>query len=250
LRRGAIAVLFFVLALPAFAADIPVPEAKGYVNDYAGIIDSKTEAGLAALIKELQQKTTAEIAVLTVETTQPYDIFTYAMAVADKWKPGDEKKDNGLVFVVAAKDQQMYILTGYGLEGILPDARVGRIEDNYIVPLFKQGDMSAGILNGTLALAQVIAEDAGVELTGSPRPVSRAPQRRPSMDLGRLMYLAFIFFFLIPPLLGRRSRMLLPFMFLGGMGGGRSGGFGGFGGGGFGGFGGGGFGGGGAGRGW
>jgi len=249
LRRAGVALVLFVLASQASTGDIRVPEAKGFVNDYAGVIDQGTEARLSALLDELNEKTTAEIAVLTVETTNPYDIFDYALAVADKWKPGQEGKDNGVVFVVAVKDKRLYILTGYGLEGILPDAKVGRIRDSYVTPYFREGNFSAGIFNGTLAMAGVIAEDAGVSLTGAPSPVPRPHSVQPAFNLGNLLWLLFLIFFLLPPFFGRRSRGILPFLFIGGLAGsGR--GFGGFGGGGFGGFGGGGFGGGGAGGGW
>ena len=250
MKRWILALAFFAFAVPVRAGDIPVPEEKGFVNDYAGVIDPQTEARLTALIRELKQKTTAEIAVLTVETTAPYDIFTYAMAVADKWKPGDKDKDNGIVFVVAVKDGNLWILTGYGVEGILPDSKVGRIRDSYVVPYFREGDFSAGIFNGTLALVSVIAEDAGITLTGAPAPTPRTSPAKSPVNFGNLIWLLFLIFFILPPFFGRRSRGILPFLFLGSMAGpGR--GFGGFGGGGgFGGFGGGGFGGGGAGGSW
>ena len=166
--------LRFILILPLLllvAAKIPEP--NGYVNDLAGVIDPQTSAAITNLVTELKQKTTAEIAVLTVNTTDGEDIFDYSMAVADKWKVGKKGKDNGVVMVFAIQDRKMHILVGYGLEGILNDAKVGRIEDQYIVPSFKQGNYGEGILHGVQAIAKVIAPYMTIE--GLPAQPEREP---------------------------------------------------------------------------
>ena len=231
------------------AARITVPRYQGWVSDYARVLDASTQTQLTALIQELKDKTGAEIAVLTVDTTGGEDIFDYALAVAEDWKPGEKGKDNGVVFVSAVQDRKVYILVGYGLEGILPDGKVGGIEDEYVIPAFKRGDYGEGILAGVSALAQVIAKDAGVTLNQASQYPMRQ-DRGPNLNFGHLFLLLIVFLFL-----GRL--LLVPFWGWGRPGRryfGSSGGFGGFGGGGFGGgfggFGGGGFGGGGAGRGW
>jgi uncharacterized protein len=231
-----------------------VPRPEGFVTDRAGVIDAATEQKLTRLLEELRQKTGAEIAVLTVDSTAPLDDFTYAMQVVDAWKPGKKGEDTGVLVLLAVQDRKVRVLVGYGLEGILPDGLVGNIQDREMVPEFRAGRPAVGIWRGVAALAQRIAADRGVELTGMPAPRA-APTAAPQIPLW-VIVLALVLFMLLmsrggmggPGLRRGRGPVFLP----GGFGGGRGGGFGGFGGGGggFGGFGGGGFGGGGAGRSW
>jgi len=91
------------------------------------------------------------------------------MRIADAWKPGRKREDTGIVFLVAVEDRKLRVLTGYGLEGILPDGLVGEIEDREIVPAFRAGQMDEGIWRGVVALAGRIAAARGVELTGVSR---------------------------------------------------------------------------------
>jgi uncharacterized protein len=245
----------------ARAARIAVPKPQGYVTDLAGVIDGQTKARLTNVIRELKEKTGAEIAVVTVRTTTPESAFDYAMAIAEQWKPGAAGKDNGVVFLVAVDDREVQILTGYGVEGPLPDGKVGEIRDTLVVPAFKRGDYARGIADASTTMAALIAADAGVQLSGAPAPVRR-PARRGSGAIGLgLILLLFVISAFLNTLgghgrRGRRRGGWGPIILGGGAGGfGRgSGGFGGggFGGssGGFGGFGGGGFGGGGAGGKW
>src|SRR3989442_594026 len=150
--------------LCAGGADITIPPPQGLVSDFAGVIDPPTRQQLTRLLQELKDKTGAEIAVVTVETTQPLTPFDYALKVAEAWKPGAKGKDNGVVFLVAIKDHKMFIATGYGVEGVLPDGKVGAIQDEYIVPYFKEGEYARGILAGTQLMADLIAQEYGVRL--------------------------------------------------------------------------------------
>src|SRR5207247_10355877 len=178
--------LLLVLALPALAAEPRIRAAGGFVTDRAGVIRPATRERLTALLEELKQKTGAEIAVVIVPTTAPLDDFTYAMRIADAWKPGRKREDTGIVFLVAVQDRKLRILTGYGLEGILPDGLVGEIEDREIVPAFRVGRMDEGIWRGVVALAGRIAAARGVALTGVTghpvQPPSPAPGLAPSLD--------------------------------------------------------------------
>jgi len=244
---------FFLAALAALAVaggglargEPPVPVPRGFVTDLAGALPPDVTARLTALATELQAKTGAEIAVLTVETTAPFDDFTYAMRVADAWKPGRRREDTGLLVLVAVKDRKLRVLTGYGLEGILPDGLVGQIQDEEMVPAFRAGRLGEGVERGVRAFASRIAAEKGVTLTGVPPP-RRRPE--PEIDWGTILLLLLLFGALVAMAsLGPRGRLGRRGGFIpGGFG---SGGFGG-GGGGFGGFGGGSFGGGGAGRSW
>ncbi|MGE0825550.1 MAG: YgcG family protein [Candidatus Binatia bacterium] len=232
---------------------IEIPHPQGYVSDFAGIIDQKTQQKLTNLLQELKDKTGAEIAVVTVDTTTPLSTFDYALKIAETWKPGMPGKDNGVVFLIASKDRRMFIATGYGIEGILPDGKVGAIQDQYILPEFKRGDYSRGIFLGTQAMAAEIAREYRVSLTGT--VLSRRRENTAPIDFPSLVLFAILLFFLVSLFAraNRRQYFGYPSGFYHGGGYGGSGfGGGGFGGsgGGFGGFGGGDFGGGGAGRDW
>jgi uncharacterized protein len=236
----------------ARAADVPRP--AGFTTDLANVLPARTEARITALAEELRAKTGAEIAVLTVDTTAPLDDFTYAMQVADAWKPGRKREDTGIVFLVAVKDRKVRILVGYGLEGILPDGRIGEIIDGDVLPSFRAGRLDEGVLRGVEAVAGRIAAARGVTLTGV-APRGARPAARPlPWKVVVLLLLLFVVFVAVTGLASPRRRRHgfrrgggFPY---GGWGGGFGGGGFGGGGGGFGGFGGGGFGGGGAGRSW
>jgi uncharacterized protein len=258
LRTVAIAALLILLPRQMAAAPAPLPTPVGLVSDFAGVIDGATEARLTSRIRELKQKTGAEIAVVTLTTTQPDPVSERAVRLAEAWKPGDRDKDNGVLFLVAVEDRELFIATGYGIEGALPDGLVGEIRDRTIVPKFRSGDVAGGIEAGVDRMAAIIAREYRVELTGSPSPDAPAARR---FTTGDLIILAIILLVIFGPYLfsaandppgvgGRRRRRswdVGPPMWGGTFGGG---GFGGSGGGGFGGFGGGSFGGGGAGGKW
>jgi len=251
--------LLFILASAFFVPmmrgeETPIPPPQGFVSDFAGVISSSTRRQLTDLLQELKEKTSAEIAVVTVETTQPLSTFDYAMKIAEAWKPGKKGQDNGVVFLVAIKDRKMFIVTGYGVEGALPDGKVGAIQDEYIVPAFRRGEYALGILDGVRVMASLIAQEYGVTLSGVPSDsVSARGGRGDEFDPRLALLLVFILFaVLLASFTGTRRSRYTRFgrgsSYDGGFGGGFGGG--GFGGGGFGGFGGGGFGGGGAGRDW
>lgn len=240
------------------AAPAPLPTPLGLVSDFAGVIDAATEERLTDRIKELKQKTGAEIAVVTLPTTQPDPVPDRALRIAEAWKPGDRDKDNGVVFLVAVQDRELFIATGYGIEGALPDGLVGEIRDRTIVPKFRAGDLAGGIEAGVDRMAAIIAREYHVELTGSPSPDAPA---QPRFSRGDVIVLVIILLVIFGPYFfgwngppgaqgmrrRRRGWEVGPPMWGGTFGGG---GFGGSGGGGFGGFGGGSFGGGGAGGKW
>jgi uncharacterized protein len=260
-RVGLLAVLGLALLLAAdhgwAQSDFqPIPALAGPVVDRVGVLSGAAEQSIRSLALELEEKTGAEIAVLIVPTTAPEDVFDYGMRVVEQWKLGKQGRDDGLLLLIATDDRRLQFLTGYGLEAILPDGRLGAIRDGYLVPAFRAGDFDTGISQAMRAVADVIAADAGVVLSGDPaRP---PPRSREGGDrrFDPLLFLLILFFILLPMLRGGRRgrRGFAPIFFGGGLGGG----FGGRGGGGgawggaWGGVwgGGGGFGGGGAGGGW
>ncbi len=243
------------------AVDLPTP--RHYVEDYANVINSTHERSLNGILQELEQKTGVQYIILTVQTMGGLPIEQFSIELAEKWKLGQKGKDNGMIFVLSKNDRKWRFEVGYGLEGFITDQFCGRVGREVLVPYLKKDNYSEGIYQANSRIAQKIASDSGVNLSGMPKiaplGVGRRNLRRGLPCCSILPML--IFMFLIFGGRGRRGGMgmwlFLPFM-LGGFGGhggyGRSGSFGGgsFGGG-FGGFGGGmggGFGGGGASGGW
>jgi len=218
---------------------------RGAVNDFAAIIPENEKQTMENLCREVLQKTGTAIVIATVESVGDSDLETYANELYATWGIGKKGEDKGVLLFLTQKERKVRIETGYGVEGILPDGLTGQILDDYVIPYLKQGDYGKGMLNGTIAIAQIIAQDAGVQLTGEipylPRPT---PQ-----GIGLGSQLIALLFFLIMFMIVIRNPFLIPLLFLGsGRSRGLGGTFGGFGGG-FGGFGGGSSGGGGASRG-
>lgn len=166
MSRFSLVLLFILAPLDSSGADIKIPPSQGFVSDFAQVINPEYRQRLTFLLQELKDKTGAEIVVVTVETTQSLTAFDYAIKIAEAWKPGAKGKDNGVVFLVVTKDRKLFIATGYGVEGVLPDGKVGEIRDEFVVPYFKKGDYARGILAGTQVMASLIAKAQGQVLTG------------------------------------------------------------------------------------
>jgi len=125
-----------------------VPELKGRVNDNAGIINKSTEEELNQYLTSLDEQTGVQMVVLTIPSLEGEDLSSYSIKVAEEWGIGHEGKDNGALLLVAYEEHSLRIEVGYGLEGSLTDAKCGLIIRNVIVPEFKNGDYSEGILKG------------------------------------------------------------------------------------------------------
>ncbi|MFB3903731.1 MAG: YgcG family protein [Acidobacteriota bacterium] len=223
----------------------------GYVNDFAGVFRPEQRQDLEQYLAALEQKTTSQVAVVTVPSLEGNEIRDFANRLFERWGIGRKGQDNGLLLLAAIQDRKVWIEVGYGLEPVIPDARAGRVLDEYVIPYFKQGDYGTGLSEGARAIGGIIAQEAGVQLDGA--PVRGSPQPAPEEGrgigcLGYIIIAILILVFIRHPFL---LLFLLQILSSGG-GGRRGGGFGGggFGGGGFGGFGGGSSGGGGAGRSW
>jgi uncharacterized protein len=224
----------------------------GYVNDFAGVLSPETRSHLEQLCTEVDQQAHAQIAVVTIKTTGDDTIDDFAVRLEEKWKVGQKGTDRGLLFLIATDDHHYRFEVGYGLEGILPDGKVGSI-GREMVPYLREGNYDAAITMATQDIANVIAKDAGVTLTTPAENVGPEPQPHPRSAVKDILLALFAVFVLISLLRSGPNGWagFLLGMFLGNMMGGGRGGGGGFGGGdggggGFGGFGGGGSGGGGA----
>ncbi len=150
------------LSFSAGAQQSRIPEYSGYVNDYANIISRPTESALSSLISQVERMTTAQLAIVTVGSTYPLDIETYAVRLFEKWGIGQKGKDNGVLLLIAMKDRKMRIEVGYGLEGAIPDALAKVIIQDYVTPSFKAGDFDEGITKGALGIIRLIAGEYNV----------------------------------------------------------------------------------------
>jgi uncharacterized protein len=222
------------------------PEKRDFVQvyDMADVIDPAYEQQIQAVTLELLQKTRVPVMVVTMPDIEGHEYNEYTNRLYEHWGIGEKGKDKGVLIFITIKERKMRIETGYGLEGILPDGLAGEIRDRYMAPYLKKNQYGQGLLNGTLAVSQAIAQHEGVQLTGQTPREPRRDKRSGLSFLPLILILIFVFF-------SRRrggAWLLLPLLFGGGghRDSGFGGSFGGFGGG-FGGFGGGGSGGGGAG---
>jgi uncharacterized protein len=257
-RSLAILLALLGTALLVRAEDIKSIHPTGYVTDLAGVIAPDTKAQLEALCTEVEQKTGAQIAVVTVHSIGNQSIEDYAADLYKQLGVGDKQSSRGVLLLLAPDLRQYRIEVGYGLEPVITDGRAGNA-GRAMVPLLRQGDYSGAISTATSQLANYIAADRGVTLAAARAPV---PEEAPPTGGGwnfqsiwLILGILYILFVIIrrASYLGRSGRgysgsswWLVPLLFGGGGGrnsgwggGGYSGGGFGGGGGGFGGFGGG-----------
>lgn len=154
-----ILVWLVLLGLPA-GAQAPLPAPQGRVNDFAQVLDPSTTARLNALVAEVEQRTTAEIAVVVVPTTAPMTPKEYATALFNRWGVGKRGSDNGVMVLLAIDDRRVEIETGYGVEGILPDGQAGEIIRTAMLPAFTHDRWGEGLVAGTQRVAQRLLEQA------------------------------------------------------------------------------------------
>jgi len=257
--RIAVLVLLSLAGAALLGAEKPDQlQPRGYVNDFAGVLDAQAEARLTELCVELERKTDAQLAIVTIRSLEGITVEEFAEQLFKHWGIGPRGENRGVLILLAVEDRKYRIEVGYGLESILPDGKVGGF-GREMVPMLREADYHGALLRAAQRVAGVIAEDRGLSLSSAP-PESYRPERRrttdsPLVNILRLMFFLLFFGFWGVFLwilrtrglgVGRRGR--------GGWGGWTGGwgggGFGGGGGGGFGGFGGGSSGGGGASGGW
>jgi uncharacterized protein len=142
----------------AFAAlaQVAVPPLVGRVVDQTGTLSSDDIASLNQKLRDFEARKGSQIAVLVVPTTAPEEIEQYSIQVAEAWKIGRKKIDDGAILLVAKNDRKLRIEVGYGLEGALTDLTSKRIIDEIITPKFRSGDFAGGISDGVDRIIGVI----------------------------------------------------------------------------------------------
>jgi uncharacterized protein len=138
--------LFILLfcCLPIAAHSLDVPKLQGYVNDYAGMISPSVKSRIVEELRAFEQSDSTQIVLLTIPSLEGENIEEFGIKVAERWKIGQQQKDNGVLLIVSKEERKIRIEVGRGLEGKLTDLMAGRIIDQVITPRFRQGDFDAG----------------------------------------------------------------------------------------------------------
>jgi uncharacterized protein len=207
--RASLLALLLCFAVTAFAfAQVAVPPLSGRVVDQTGTLTPEATARLTLKLKDFEARKGSQIAVLLVPTTRPEAIEQYSIRVAEAWKIGRKKIDDGAILLIAKNDRKLRIEVGYGLEGALNDVTAKRIIDEIITPRFKNSDFSGGVEAGVDRMIAVI--------DGEPLPTPK-PQHEwegQGFDPGALfnpviLFAAFVLSGIMRSLLGRLAGSLV-----------------------------------------
>lgn len=163
-RLCSIALLLIVLLFPVLMGAAPAHTQSFYVNDYADVLSEETEAELMSTALDLYNQTTAQVVVLTINSLEGEDISDYAVETFRDWGIGDSNKNNGVLIVLSIEDREMWMTTGYGLEGTLTDVRLGQLRDAYAKPYYKNDDFETGTkLLFNAIINEIRTEEYGLE---------------------------------------------------------------------------------------
>ena len=174
--------LFFLCAQPVFSQEdfVAIPKLSSQVTDLTGTLSTTERAELTRMLHVFREKKGAEVVLLMLPTTKPETIETFGIRLAEQWKIGRKKIDDGAILIVAKNDRRLRIEVGYGLEGALTDIMSDHIIRTIITPLFKKGAFYQGVKNGLLAITRVID---GEELPGYQKKISFGGGRKKGSGL-------------------------------------------------------------------
>ncbi len=212
-------ILLLLFSVNCYALNVPT--LSGRVVDNAQMLDSNTKQQIESILINHENKTTDQVALLTIPSLEGDSLEDFSIRVVNEWKLGKKGKDNGVLLLISRDDRDIRIEVGYGLEGVLTDAQSNRIIRNVIAPRFKNGNFNEGLLFGIQAIVSVVSNEEISQNIEIKNPKNVRANRKGELTLGKLIF--FIILFII---FGRRRRRR-------GILGGWYGGGGGFGGGGF-----------------
>lgn len=195
-KRIFILLIILIFVGNASAQELPDYSDK-YVNDFANLFNANETNLLRTILTELEQNTTAEVVVVTINTTSPSTPAEYRTELFNYWQIGKKDKDNGLLILYSLNENRIEVETGYGLEGILPDSKIGRMLDDYYVPYRDEGQVAQGIVIFTQEVAKVIQQNS--------EEVYLSPEIR-SYFYDFIPYIIFILIFVIINILSRKRR--------------------------------------------
>ena len=159
IRICLIVILCVMIIVPVSAKGLPNPTERFYINDYAKVLSEEQEDLVYDSSKSLYNESTAQIAVLIVESLDGADIKEYANDVFRKWGIGTKDKNNGVLILLATEDRKIRIEVGYGLEGALTDTRCGQLLDNVAIPYLKEDKFDEGILHLYYAVLNEVRDE-------------------------------------------------------------------------------------------
>ena len=169
---------------------LPIPPLTARVTDLTQTLAPAETAALEAKLADWETRTSNQLVVLMVPSTQPEPIEAYSLRVAEKWRIGRKGQDNGALFLIAKNDRKMRIEVGYGLEGVLPDVTANRIIREDVAPAFRDGKFAAGINTGVDRIIAVVGGEKA-----SPVTEVAAKARRGGFDIEQIL---FVLFFVVP----------------------------------------------------
>ena len=188
--------LLFVFPLRIFAFEfLKLPEAEGFVNDFAELLSPAFRQKLEADLQNFEKETSAEIVVVTINSLEDNSIEDYAVRLFEDWKIGKKGKDNGLLILIAKKERKIRIEVGYGLEPIITDGRAGRIIREQMKPAFRNNDYEVGVLAAVVQIEDYIR-------SGQP-PTGIEKAQEEVRGILPLLIFAFFIFIYFASFLGR-----------------------------------------------
>ena len=167
MKRSILLLSLLFVTSQMFSLDIP--KLKGRVNDYAEALSEKEESELEAMLKNYEDTTSTQIVILSIKSLEGEEKADLAQRVGESWGIGQKGKNNGVVILWAIEEKQVFIATGYGMEGVLPDVICKRIWENDMKPYFKDSQFKEGLEVGILKIASAATGEYQKEIEQSKR---------------------------------------------------------------------------------
>ncbi len=219
-RLATLLICLWCAVLPVSALDIPAPTRNFFVNDYADVISPPDRNTLQQRAENLYHACDAQVVVVTLESLEGEAISDVSLRLARQWEIGDKDKDNGILLIFSESEPRVRIEVGSGLEGALPDSKVGRLLDTYMLPAYP--DYSAGLVATQSAIINEIYIEYGISPDGDYTPIDDYDDNQDEGGLfSRLFKIAGAIFLIY--LFISHPRLLLYLLYFGGGRGGRGG---------------------------
>jgi len=180
---------------------------EGYVSDYANILSYDEKSEIFNLSKVIDEKSTVQIAVITIESLGLYTIEEFSYKILEKWGIGQKDKNNGILIVIALKEKKVRIEVGYGLEYLIPDSKAALIIQNYGIPYFKESSYGKGLYNMTYQLGSIIAKNNGQNISDWLKDAGLKSNVE-NEGSGYFIFILFIILFFILNMIFRRPRYI------------------------------------------
>lgn len=160
MRKKIITILFALLLIVPSVLALSVPKTIGYVNDFANVIDDNVERQLEQTISDYEKQTSNEIVLVTIASLEGESIESFTMRLAEDCKVGKADKDNGIILLFAIEEKRVRLEVGYGLEGVINDAKAGRLLDDFVVEYRDEGNYTEAAKNGIEGIIENLGEES------------------------------------------------------------------------------------------